>query len=177
MSYQIWHHTYFTDVHSSLSNSVYAVVPLQLPIFIWHRALMQAIASMHHDDSQERVALPGIYPRTLAVTQLHAGSWKGLAASVYSLRGTLLKRDTQAISLHRVWYRLWQWYHAQNHCIWCWVGMISQLALENHSFLTWSKHLESCTPGQDLAKLYVSVRTGTCQYMTVHDSTIISHLY
>ncbi len=41
------------------------------------------------------------------------------------------------------------------------------------------EHLESsgCTPGQDLANWYILVRTGTYQYMTVHDSTRIPHLY
>ncbi len=38
-------------------------------------------------------------------------------------------------------------------------------------------HLESCTPGQDLANWYIPVRTGTYQYMTVHDSMRIPHLY
>ncbi len=38
-------------------------------------------------------------------------------------------------------------------------------------------HLESCTPGQDLANWYILVRTGTYQYMTIHDSTRIPHLY
>jgi hypothetical protein len=38
-------------------------------------------------------------------------------------------------------------------------------------------HLESCTPGQDLANWYVPVRTGTYTYMMVHNSTRFLHLY
>ncbi len=40
-----------------------------------------------------------------------------------------------------------------------------------------SHHLESCTPGQDLANWYVLVRTGTYKYMMVHNSMRIPHLY
>jgi hypothetical protein len=40
-----------------------------------------------------------------------------------------------------------------------------------------SKHLESCTPGQDWEKWYVLVCTSTYQYKTVQVSTRIPNLY
>ncbi len=45
--------------------------------------------------------------------------------------------------------------------------------------VTVERHLESCMPGQDLAKWHVPVRTGALayQYMMEHDITRIPHLY